>query len=76
MNSSEVELKLPLGDFLFSEVQRMASSMNMKEDQWLFYFLAKGRLTPKGISEMAAIFAHDKIDFLHPKGVKRPWPAM
>lgn len=33
MNLLEVELKLPLGDFLFNEVRRMASSMDMREDQ-------------------------------------------
>lgn len=72
MNSSEVELKLPLGDFLFNEVRRMAASMDMREDQWVFYFLANGRLTPSGLSEMANVFAHTQTDFLRPKGVKRP----
>ena len=53
MQSSIVVLKLQLGDSLGSEVERLATSMGLTPDEWLFLFLAKGRLTPDVESELA-----------------------
>lgn len=53
MRSSIVELKMLLGDSLTSDVQHLAASLKLKPAEWLFLFLAKGRLTPDVESELA-----------------------
>lgn len=53
MNLSIVELRLPLGDSLTSEVEQKAASMNLAPSDWLSLFLAKGRLTPDVVDELA-----------------------
>jgi len=74
MTSSIVELKLPLGDSLASEVEQRAARMNLAPSAWLSLFLAKGRLTPDVVDEIAR--AKNKgVLFFYPKGVKRPAPA-
>lgn len=62
MQSSIVELKMLLGDSLTSEVQRLAASMKLAPAEWLFLFLAKGRLTPDVESELAEA-RNDGINF-------------
>lgn len=53
MQSSIVELKLPLGDSLTSEVEQRAARMNLAPSDWISLFLAKGRLTPDVVNELA-----------------------
>ncbi len=53
MQSSIVELKLPLGDSLTSEVEQRAARMNLAPSAWISLFLAKGRLTPDVVNELA-----------------------
>lgn len=53
MQLSIVELKLQLGDSLASEVEQRAARMNLAPSDWLSLFLAKGRLTPDVVEELA-----------------------
>jgi len=53
MQSSIVVLNLQLGDSLASEVEQRAARMNLAPSDWLSLFLAKGRLTPDVVDELA-----------------------
>ena len=53
MNSSIVELKLPLGDSLGTEVEKRAASLKLKPEGWISLFLTKRRLTPNVVNELA-----------------------
>ena len=68
MNSSIVELKLPLGDSLTSEVEQKAARMNLAPSDWLSLFLAKGRLTPDVVDEFA-LAKREGILFFAPKAL-------
>ena len=46
MQSSQVELKLQLGESLGNEIMKMANRLSLTPELWLQIFLAKGRLTP------------------------------
>ena len=56
MQSFVSELKLLLGDSLQNEVCERAKSLKMTPEQWVFIFLAKGRLTPELEEEANQIF--------------------
>lgn len=68
MQSSIVELKLPLGDSLTSEVEQRAAKMNLAPSDWLSLFLAKGRLTPDVVDELA-IARNEGVLFFTPKAL-------
>ena len=53
MQSSIVELMLPLGDLLTSEIEQRATRMNVTPGEWLTIFLANGRLTPDVAEELS-----------------------
>lgn len=56
MQSSASELKLLLGESLLSDVRRRADALKVTPEEWVFLFLAKGRLTPEIEEEAAEIF--------------------
>ena len=68
MQSSIVELKLPLGDSLASEVEQRAASMNLAPSDWLSLFLAKGRLTPD-VEEELAVARNEGALFFAPRAL-------
>lgn len=53
MKSSVSELKLQLGESLENEVEKLAARFGETPAQYLFFFLAKGRLTPAALNDLA-----------------------
>ncbi len=68
MQSSIVVLNLQLGDSLASEVEQRAARMNLAPSDWLSLFLAKGRLTPDVVDELA-IAKKEGVLFFAPKAL-------
>lgn len=54
MKSYVSELKLQLGEYLESEVEKHAARFCESPAQYLFFFLAKGRLTPEVLDELTS----------------------
>lgn len=68
MQSSMLVLKLQLGDSLASEVEQRAARMNLDPSDWLTLFLAKGRLTPDVVDELA-VAKKEGVLFFTPKAL-------
>ena len=61
MQSSQVELKLQLGESLGNEITKMANRLSLTPEHWLLFFLANGRLTPsveEDIARAGIFFEH------------------